>query len=76
MNFATKQDLILGGVLLLAYTVGYVLPLILAGTFTATLKKLLELRRWSSWINPVSGVSLIVFGMFSLLSRLPLNNFS
>ena len=73
---ATKQDLILGGVLLLAYTVGYVLPLILAGTFTATLKKLLELRRWSSWINPVSGVSLIVFGMFSLLSRLPLNNFS
>lgn len=72
---ATKQDLILGGVLLLAYTVGYVLPLILAGTFTATLKKLLELRRWSAWINPVSGVSLIVFGMFSLLSRLPLNNF-
>ncbi|MDJ0600055.1 MAG: cytochrome c biogenesis protein CcdA [Crocosphaera sp.] len=72
---ATKQDLILGGVLLLAYTVGYVLPLILAGTFTATLKKLLELRRWSAWINPVSGVSLIVFGMFSLLSRLPFNNF-
>lgn len=73
---ATKQDLILGGVLLLAYTVGYVLPLILAGTFTATLKKLLELRRWSTWINPVSGVFLIVFGMFSLLSRLPLNNLS
>ncbi|MGB5596345.1 MAG: cytochrome c biogenesis protein CcdA, partial [Crocosphaera sp.] len=72
---ATKQDLMLGGVLLLAYTVGYVLPLILAGTFTATLKKMLELRRWSAWINPVSGVSLIVFGMFSLLSRLPLNNF-
>ncbi len=68
---ATKQDLMLGGVLLLAYTVGYVLPLVLAGTFTATLKKMLELRRWSAWINPVSGVSLIVFGMFSLLSRLP-----
>lgn len=73
---ATKQDLILGGVLLLAYTVGYVLPLILAGTFTATLKNLLELRRWSAWINPVSGISLIVFGMFSLLSRLPLNSLS
>ncbi|EAZ92269.1 cytochrome c biogenesis protein CcdA [Crocosphaera chwakensis] len=73
---ATKQDLILGGILLLAYTVGYVLPLILAGTFTATLKKLLELRRWSTWINPVSGFFLIVFGMFSLLSRLPLNKLS
>ena len=72
---ATKQDLILGGVLLLAYTGGYVMPLILAGTFTATLKKLLALRRWSTWINPVSGVLLIGFGMFSLLSRLPLETF-
>lgn len=72
---ATKQDLILGGGLLLAYTAGYVMPLIVAGTFTATLKKLLELRRWSTWINPVSGVLLIGFGMFSLLSRLPLETF-
>lgn len=72
---ATKQDLVLGGVLLLAYTVGYVMPLILAGTFTTTLKKLLELRRWSAWINPVSGVLLIGFGTFSLLSRLPLGDF-
>ncbi|MEA5534206.1 cytochrome c biogenesis protein CcdA [Crocosphaera sp. XPORK-15E] len=72
---ATKQDLMLGGVLLLSYTAGYVMPLILAGTFTATIKKLLELRRWSAWINPVSGVLLIGFGMFSLLSRLPLGRF-
>ncbi|MEM8781105.1 MAG: cytochrome c biogenesis protein CcdA [Cyanobacteria bacterium P01_G01_bin.49] len=72
---ATKQDLMLGAVLLLSYTAGYVMPLVLAGTFTATLKKLLELRRWSAWINPVSGVLLIGFGMFSLLSRLPLEMF-
>ncbi|MEA5508609.1 cytochrome c biogenesis protein CcdA [Crocosphaera sp. UHCC 0190] len=72
---ATKQDVMLGGVLLLSYTAGYVMPLILAGTFTATLKKLLELRRWSAWINPVSGVLLIGFGIFSLLSRLPLGRF-
>jgi cytochrome c-type biogenesis protein len=68
---ATKQDLILGGVLLLSYTVGYVAPLILAGTFTASIKKLLQLRRWSGWINPVSGALLVGFGVFSLLSRLP-----
>jgi len=68
---ATTQDLILGGVLLLSYTVGYVAPLILAGTFTASIKKLLELRRWSGWINPVSGALLVGFGVFSLLSRLP-----
>lgn len=68
---AAKQDLILGGVLLLSYTAGYVAPLILAGTFTASIKKLLELRQWSSWITPASGVLLVGFGVFSLLSRIP-----
>ena len=68
---AAKQDLILGGVLLLSYTAGYVAPLILAGTFTASIKKLLELRQWSSWITPVSGALLVGFGVFSLLSRIP-----
>lgn len=68
---ATTKDLILGAILLLSYTAGYVTPLILAGTFTASIKKLLELRRWSSWINPISGALLVGFGVFSLLSRVP-----
>ena len=69
---AATQDLVLGAGLLLAYTAGYVAPLILAGTFTASIKKLLELRRWSGWINAVSGALLLGFGVFSLLTRLPL----
>jgi cytochrome c-type biogenesis protein len=69
---ANTQDLILGAFLLLSYTAGYVAPLILAGTFTASIKKLLELRRWSGWINPVSGVLLVGFGVVSLISRLPI----
>jgi cytochrome c-type biogenesis protein len=68
---ATTQDLVLGGALLLSYTAGYVAPLIIAGTFTASIKKLLELRRWSGWITPVSGAILVGFGVFSLLSRIP-----
>lgn len=68
---ATTQDLLMGAALLLSYTAGYVAPLILAGMFTASIKKLLEFRRWSGWINPVSGVLLLGFGVFSLLSRLP-----
>ncbi len=66
---SSTKDPVLGSVMLLAYTVGYVAPLVLAGTFTATVKKLLELRRWSGWITPASGVLLIGFGLFSLLSR-------
>ncbi|QSJ14470.1 sulfite exporter TauE/SafE family protein [Nostoc sp. UHCC 0702] len=72
---ANTQDLILGAILLLSYTAGYVAPLILAGTFTAAIKNLLELRRWSGWINPVSGVLLVGFGVFSLVSRIPFGSF-
>lgn len=68
---ATTQDFVVGGGLLIAYALGYVLPLVIAGTFTASIKKILELRRWSSWINPLSGALLLGFGLFSLLSRLP-----
>ncbi|MFZ1028095.1 MAG: cytochrome c biogenesis protein CcdA [Limnoraphis robusta] len=67
---STSKDWVLGGVLLLAYAVGYVAPLVLAGTFTASLKKLLSLRQWSGWITPVSGALLVGFGVFSLFSRL------
>ncbi|EKQ68279.1 cytochrome c biogenesis protein [Leptolyngbyaceae cyanobacterium JSC-12] len=66
---SATQDPVLGGALLLLYTAGYVVPLILAGTFTALIKKMLEVRRWSGWITPASGVLLIGFGLFSLLSR-------
>lgn len=65
-----SQDLLLGGGLLLAYTIGYVLPLVVAGSFTASIKKLLELRQWSAWITPASGVLLVGFGVFSLMVRL------
>jgi cytochrome c-type biogenesis protein len=66
---STTQDPVLGGILLLAYTIGYATPLVLAGTFTASIKKLLELRRWSGWITPASGALLVGFGVFSLLFR-------
>ncbi len=68
---ATTKDGLLGGALLLAYTAGYVAPLIVAGTFTAAIKKILALRQWSGWISPASGVLLIGFGVVSLLSHLP-----
>jgi cytochrome c-type biogenesis protein len=66
---STTKDPVLGSVLLLSYTAGSVAPLILAGTFTASIRKLLELRRWSGWITPASGALLVGFGVFSLLFR-------
>jgi cytochrome c-type biogenesis protein len=66
---SSTQNPALGAGLLLAYTSGYVLPIIVVGTFTATLKQFLLIRRWSGWINPVSGVLLVGFGVFSLMTR-------
>jgi cytochrome c-type biogenesis protein len=67
---ANRQDPLLGGVFLLAYAAGHVLPLVVAGIFTANLKQILQLRQWSNWITPTSGVLLLSFGVFSLVSRL------
>jgi len=67
---ASTQKLVVGAGLLLAYTVGYVVPLILVGTFSGTLQALLSLRRWSSWLTTLSGVLLIAFGIISLAIRL------
>lgn len=67
---SSTQDPLLGGILLLVYTIGYTTPLIIAGTFTAFIQKLLDLRKWSSWITPASGVLLIGFGVYSLVNHL------
>ncbi|NEP78695.1 MAG: cytochrome c biogenesis protein CcdA [Okeania sp. SIO3B3] len=67
---STTGDLVLGGVLLLFYAFGYVTPLILVGAFIANIKNFLELRKWSSWITPASGILLVGFGVFSLLFRI------
>ncbi|NEQ99374.1 MAG: cytochrome c biogenesis protein CcdA [Cyanothece sp. SIO2G6] len=66
----TLKQPVLGSLVLFVYTAGYVVPLIIAGTFTAMAKRMLSLRKWSGWITPASGVVLIVFGVFTLLSRL------
>jgi cytochrome c-type biogenesis protein len=45
---ANTGNLFLGAGLLISYTAGYVSPLIVAGTFTASIKQLLAVRKWSN----------------------------
>lgn len=44
-----------GGTLLLAYSTGYVSPLLLAASATGALKQLLSIRAYSAWVTPASG---------------------
>lgn len=57
-----------GGGLLLAYALGLVSPLLLAGVFAGSMKQLLALRRWSIWFTYASGVVLVGFGTVTILS--------
>jgi cytochrome c-type biogenesis protein len=70
-----KGDFLFGGVLLLVYAIGYVLPLIITGVFVANIKEFLQIRQWTGWINPLSGTLLLGFGIFSLISRLSFDFF-
>lgn len=66
---ATADNAVLGGGLLLAYTTGYVVPLLTAAAFTGSLSKLLSVRKYSAWVTPASGVLLLAGGTYGLLSR-------
>ncbi|KAK2984715.1 hypothetical protein RJ640_004540 [Escallonia rubra] len=67
---AASKDPIIGGSLLLTYTTGYVAPLLLAASFAGALQSLLSFRKFSAWINPMSGALLLGGGVYTLLDRL------
>ncbi|KAH6795726.1 hypothetical protein C2S51_036712 [Perilla frutescens var. frutescens] len=67
---ASTRDPLVGGSLLLTYTTGYVAPLLLAASFAGALQSLLSFRKFSAWINPMSGALLLGGGMYTLLDRL------
>lgn len=66
---ATTGDPLTGGTLLLAYTSGYVVPLLVAASATDALKRVLALRSYSAWVTPASGFLLIAGGTYSFLDR-------
>ena len=60
---------LVGVALLSSFGIGQVLPLLLAGTFAASIPKLLALRSISRWVPPASGVVLLTTGLLTLLAR-------
>ena len=67
---STTRDPLVGGALLLSYTMGYVFPLLLAASGTGALKRVLAVREYSGWITPASGCLLLTGGTYGMLSRL------
>ncbi|MCS7030394.1 MAG: cytochrome c biogenesis protein CcdA [Gloeomargarita sp. SKYG116] len=67
---AGTGNVLLGLGLLLAYTLGYTLPVWVAGTFTTTVRYWLRLRPVSRWFPWLSGTILLSFGIYTLLAQL------
>ncbi|KAJ8754610.1 hypothetical protein K2173_010701 [Erythroxylum novogranatense] len=67
---AASKNPVIGGSLLLTYTTGYVAPLLLAASFAGALQSLLSFRKFSAWINPMSGALLLGGGVYTFLDRL------
>lgn len=67
---AASKDPVVGGSLLLTYTTGYVAPLLIAASFAGALQSLLSFRKFSAWINPMSGALLLGGGVYTFLDRL------
>ncbi|XP_004516451.1 cytochrome c-type biogenesis ccda-like chloroplastic protein 1 isoform X2 [Cicer arietinum] len=67
---AASKNPVIGGSLLLTYTTGYISPLLLAASFAGALQSLLSFRKYSSWINPISGAMLLGGGVYTFLDRL------
>ncbi|XP_057453750.1 cytochrome c-type biogenesis ccda-like chloroplastic protein 2 [Lotus japonicus] len=67
---AASKDPVIGGSLLLTYTTGYIAPLLLAASFAGALQSLLSFRKYSAWINPISGAMLLGGGVYTFLDKL------
>ena len=65
---AKEGNPISGTIFLASFAIGQIVPLFIAGTFAASVPKLLSLRPIGKWVPPMSGVILLTVGLLSLLS--------
>jgi len=69
LAWVAKQGNILSGTIFLgSFAIGQIVPLFIAGTFAASIPKLLSFRRIGKWVPQISGVILLIVGLLSLLS--------
>lgn len=60
----TKGALVYGAALLFVYALGRGVPVVLAGTFTGTLKRMQMFGRWNEMLEKIAGVVIIVVGLY------------
>lgn len=70
-----EESFLFGLAMLISYAFGHSLILLVCGTFTGLLKKVCEIRKWTTYITKGSGILLILVGIYLLVfAILPLFN--
>jgi cytochrome c-type biogenesis protein len=67
---AYEGSIVYGSLMLVAYAIGHSILLLLTGTFTGVIKQIGHVRHWGFYINKVSGVMLILIGIYLFLYSL------
>jgi cytochrome c-type biogenesis protein len=62
LTFA-KGKLVYGASLVFIYTIGHGIPLLIIGTSAGAIRKFEKIQRWSSYINLVSGILMVIVGL-------------
>ena len=69
LAWIAKQGNPLSGTIFLgSFAIGQIVPLFIAGTFAASIPRLLSFRPIGEWVPPISGVILLTVGLISLIS--------
>ena len=66
---ANTGNPLIGLLLLSIFSLGQVIPLLVAGTAAASIQKILSIRPLVQWIPPLSGSILLTIGLLTLLSE-------
>tara|TARA_Y100001968_G_scaffold259183_1_gene246331 strand:+ start:146 stop:886 length:741 start_codon:yes stop_codon:yes gene_type:complete len=65
---AKEGNALSGTIFLGSFAIGQIVPLFIAGTFAASIPRLLSFRPIGKWVPPISGVILLTVGLISLFS--------
>jgi len=71
-----QQKVAVGILFILLFALGHCLPLVLAGSSTAAVRKLMENSTWQgagTWIRRAAGVVIVLLGVYFILNPLILS---
>jgi cytochrome c-type biogenesis protein len=71
-----QQKIATGVIYVLLFAVGHCLPIVIAGSSTAALRKLMENRTWQgtgSWFRRAAGIMILLLGVYFILNPLTLS---